>query len=410
VGVQEGLKEIQIINGITVKPDEDIFKKVIEERIRIKKRMGEIEASNPEYKKNQEWNTLNSTQAGLKTIANSGAYGIFLQLNPEPTEALVDVYGLTHIKSQVDKLEVPGPMFNPIIGIFQTAGARLMLAAVEALLDQHGGYYAGCDTDSMFVSPQHAQMIQDFFQPLNPYDEDVLVFKIETDDEKKPLIYVWYYGISAKRYVLYDLDPSTGGIKIRKYSSHGLGQLNLEEEEWWTDILTVHYHPDKMEDVLDKYSDRVAAHQMTITKYDLWRHFDGINQGKPVSEMIKPFNFITVGTWRQRHPKTGEPIIPTTPFVSPDSEKFELLPYGPFIDKKTGDVYTNPPTDGRLETQYYWNDMAGVFERYIDHPESKSEGDIGLLERRHMYVGKDSTHYIGKESDDLEETIMEGDD
>jgi hypothetical protein len=179
VGVQEGLKEIQIINGITVKPDEDIFKKVIEERIRIKKRMGEIEASNPEYKKNQEWNTLNSTQAGLKTIANSGAYGIFLQLNPEPTEALVDVYGLTHIKSQVDKLEVPGPMFNPIIGIFQTAGARLMLAAVEALLDQHGGYYAGCDTDSMFVSPQHAQMIQDFFQPLNPYDVDVPVFKID---------------------------------------------------------------------------------------------------------------------------------------------------------------------------------------------------------------------------------------
>jgi hypothetical protein len=40
---------------------------------------------------------------------------------------------------------------------------------------------------------------------------------------------------------------------------------------------------------------------------------------------------------------------------------------------------------------------------YIDHPESKSEGDAGLLRRCHIQVDEDSIHYIGKESNQLEE-------
>lgn len=36
-GIQEGLKDIEVLKGITVKKDEDFIKKIIEERLRIKR-------------------------------------------------------------------------------------------------------------------------------------------------------------------------------------------------------------------------------------------------------------------------------------------------------------------------------------------------------------------------------------
>jgi len=49
------------------------------------------------------------------------------------------------------------------------------------------------------------------------------MFKIEKDDNDKPLENVIFYGISAKGYCLFDINK--GKINIRKYSSHGLGHL-----------------------------------------------------------------------------------------------------------------------------------------------------------------------------------------
>jgi len=46
-----------------------------------------------------------------------------------------------------------------------TAGSRLILAAAENLLEKYNGYLMYCDTDSVFVSPEHARIIQDFFRP-----------------------------------------------------------------------------------------------------------------------------------------------------------------------------------------------------------------------------------------------------
>lgn len=49
------------------------------------------------------------------------------------------------------------------------------------------------------------------------------MFKIEDDGKDIPLHDVWFYGMSAKRYVLYDYDGKE--ITIRKHSAHGLGHL-----------------------------------------------------------------------------------------------------------------------------------------------------------------------------------------
>ena len=104
--------------------------------------------------------------------------------------------------------------------ILTTGSARLMLTMAEKIATDKG-YFAYCDTDSIFVKPVTAKDIQDFFRPLNPYSLPVEMFKIEEDDNHKPLDNVMFYGISAKRYCLYDKD--NGNITIRKYSTHGLG-------------------------------------------------------------------------------------------------------------------------------------------------------------------------------------------
>jgi hypothetical protein len=93
------------------------------------------------------------------------------------------------------------------------------------------GEFVYCDTDSIFISPDKVKLVQDFFNGLNPYSTPMEMFKIEEDDDRQLLIDVWLYVISAKRYVLYDRDPLTGEITIRKYSSHGLGgMMNFEPE------------------------------------------------------------------------------------------------------------------------------------------------------------------------------------
>ncbi len=161
---------------------------------------------------------------------------------------------------------------------------------------------------------------------------------------------------------------------------------------------------------LDKYRFRVAAHQLTISNYVTWRLLDAYNEGKSVDQMVKPFGFVTVGPHRLRHPRTMEPIIPVVPYVNPDSKDFEKIPYMAFFDKRTGEKYTNPPKEGKQATASYWNSFADVFKKFINHPEAKSEGDVGRLERRHMVMNVADVNHIGKESDEIEEAIALGDD
>ena len=76
--------------------------------------------------------------------------------------------------------------------------------------------HAFCDTDSMGVPPESVKKLQDFFRPLNPYNKDIELLKEEYKD-------VLFYGISAKRYVLYKLKGEQ--TQILKHSLHGLGHL-----------------------------------------------------------------------------------------------------------------------------------------------------------------------------------------
>ncbi|MEX0862907.1 hypothetical protein [Nitrosopumilus sp.] len=53
--------------------------------------------------------------------------------------------------------------------------------------------------------------------------------------------------------------------------------------------------------------------------------------------------------------------------------------------------------------------MNEVFSDYIRYNDAKSEGEIGLLSRRHLTINNsDSIHYIGKESNELEKSEIFG--
>lgn len=47
-----------------------------------------------------------------------------------------------------------------------------------------------------------------------------------------------------------------------------------------------------------------------------------------------------------------------------------------------------------------------IFTEYLNHPESKMDGDVGILERKHVKVT--GIIHIGKESNELEESELLG--
>lgn len=54
----------------------------------------------------------------------------------------------------------------------------------------------------------------------------------------------------------------------------------------------------------------------------------------------------------------------------------------------------------------YWKPFVNVFWDYVNHPEAKFDGDIGVLKRKHVVVG--SVVHIGKESNNLEQAGVLG--
>lgn len=254
------------ILGIKIDPNkENLFKTLIEKR--------------EEYKNFRE----DFRQKALKILANATSYGIFVEINLRSLEKEreVKVYGNEQFTSYVKKLEESGKYFNPIIAVLITSGARLVLAIVEALLKRYNQVYAFCDTDGMAIPSRYVKEIQEFFKPLNPYNFGKPLFKVEKKN-------VWFYGISAKRYVLYKKKGNRVFIEEgedRGYSLHGLGHLTnpfRRYENWhkliWEDILKLHYALVTREQFLRKYSNLFAISQLIVSTYEIMKRFKKFNK------------------------------------------------------------------------------------------------------------------------------------
>ncbi|MGP6207903.1 hypothetical protein ACNF42_07760 [Cuniculiplasma sp. SKW3] len=366
-GIQDNLTDVSI-SDITISSSEDFIRKVIEERIKVKK-------SNRSDK--------DQIQLILKIIANATSYGIYIEENTRSLDTAqdVEVNSVDQFTSRVKKIEDNGKYFNPVMASLITGSARLILAMAESIAVK-GGYIAYMDTDSIFVSPNKVKGIQDFFRPLNPYAVEVEMFKIEEDDNHNPLDSVMFYGISAKRYCLYRIE--NGEINILKYSTHGLGHLkDIDGKHIWKSIITKDFK---------EYSNRIAISQITISKPSILRRFRKMNSSKTIDKQIKPFNFMLIGLEKND-------VIPCLPY----KKDLAGIQYEKFIDYKTDTISDKLP----FSSSEYWHTLEDVLTQYVRHDDHKFDyDDEGIAHRKHIVA--DRIRYIGKETNNLDETQIIG--
>ena len=114
-----------------------------------------------------------------------------------------------------------------------------------------------------------------------------------------------------------------------------------------------------------------------------FKRFRKTNRKKPYEKKIKPFNFFLVGI------SNKDDIKPISPYFNNPQE----VVYKKFIDYESGKV---------LKGIEYWKPLSDTLWEYINHKESKLDGDRSILKRKHVFV--DGVIYIGKETNRIEET------
>jgi DNA polymerase family B len=433
---------------------DDFYRHLINLRGEIKRRMKQANGSKAAI--------LDTEQQAIKILANATSYGIFVEFVVEELDQRETrtCYGPTGepFSISTSKGEEPGPYFHPLIATLITGAARLMLAIAETLAIEAGLDWAFCDTDSMSVAKPDpmgqtaflakARSICDWFIPLNPYEQKGPLFKIEDanyqlegDEQTETLAPLYCLGISAKRYVLFNLD-SEGRPVIRKASAHGLGHLrapygedeapfhipapsiplkDIGVERWqydvWYQIIVaaLEGHPDQVDLDYHPGLDQPAASRYAATTPALLNWFKTHNQNRPYRDQVRPCGFMLA----------FQAVVPA--LVSEETFEFDsppgrvkrrraappLKPIAPYnrdpgqAAKACFDRDTGKPIDPALLKTY-----RTALAQYHLSPESKflngEPYDRGPTRRRH--VRAISIEHIGKEGDHWEEQFFLGAD
>jgi hypothetical protein len=245
--LQKDLETTNLGGMVEIKPAEvDFYRAVIEQRVSHKKK--------------------NAALADfLKVLANSGSYGLFVEVNAErkKKERTVNYFsGEKRGRVASNYVENPGAWYFPPVASLITSGGRLLLAMLEKSVQGKHGSYLFCDTDSLCIvaskkrgfvqlpggplkqkghsgiralSLREVKTITKQFNRLNPYDSALVpqILKIEDVNyadasPEKRFRQLFGYAVSAKRYALYS--QSGNNIHIEKASGHGLGYLLAPRE------------------------------------------------------------------------------------------------------------------------------------------------------------------------------------
>jgi hypothetical protein len=452
--MQSGLQPVNIAGDPAFRVDPrsvDFYKAIIELRATIKARLRNCADA--------ERAALKSQEQALKILANSTAYGIFVEENVEelsgPEIALRYSDDGTSYPVSIDKVEMPGAYFHPLLATLITGAARLMLAIAERLAIDAGLDWAFCDTDSMaFANPsgmddaefcRRVERIRDWFNVLNPYrgagdllkleDANFALVNGKASDRLAPL-YLW--AVSAKRYVLFNFD-NAGRPVLRKASAHGLGHLmapyseaqapvsipapaaplkDIGVDRWQHDVwyrivqAALADHPDQVQlSDLPRF-DKPAASRYGATTPALLRWFNTYNDDRTYSDQVRPFNFLTAFQLRRTPASDWDTLDPADTQTKSRRKADDLpRPVAPFnsdpsraaegcFDRHTG----KPVRPDHLK------DYAEGLAQYHIHPESKFRNgdylDRGTTVRRHVQIA--TVLFIGKEANRWEEQFYLG--
>jgi hypothetical protein len=143
-GSQSRLESTNLGGMVGIDPRmEDFYRKVIEQRISHKVKNKPIADF-------------------LKVLANSGSYGLFVEVNTETNskERYVRYFsGEKSGRKLTNYVEKPGAWYFPPLASLITSGSRLLLAMLEKCVGNQRGSYLFCDTDSMCIVGSKTQRL-----------------------------------------------------------------------------------------------------------------------------------------------------------------------------------------------------------------------------------------------------------
>lgn len=415
-GKQAGLKPTTLRGNVEIDPRrDDFFRLVIEQRKQTKNE---------------------SVAAFLKVLANAGSYGLFVEITPEQVAKpqVIKVFsGEEHFDQLSGVVERQGRWYFPPVAALITAGGRLLLAMLERCVQDAGGTYLFCDTDSLCIvasgrgglipcpggedkladgteavralSRKQVNEIAKRFRALNPYAPtavpDLLkIEKINFDAAGK-----WRrlngYAISAKRYALFERNGNQ--LDVIGPKAHGLGYMyppidSKSGESWiaqaWNWLLRSELGLPTRQ---PKWLDVPAMMRIGLsTPHVLER----------LKHSARPFNFVlcplidTVAGYPAGADPTRFALV--MPFTKDRSRWMNAA----CVNVYDGKEYRLALTQTRKLDRVIPQTLGYVLRQYILHPESKSLAPDGapcqaetrgLLKRASVVAG--AHRYIGKETD-----------
>jgi hypothetical protein len=469
--VQHGLRPIDVAGDPTYHVDparEDFTKRLVEMRSDVRaEREAAEEAGDLELAA-----TLAASEQAMKATANANAYGTPIELNPvehrKPVWITVTNPDGASYRTALDRTEQPGGWFHPLIATLVAGGGRLLLASAMRLLDDLGGSYAFCDTDSLFiVATEHGRLIEcpggphhmpnaraainaitwtevdtlvTRYASLDPYtgpDHPKSILKVERenyDPDNDRQREIECYSIASKRYGLFTRRPDGTPVIIangdkRKRSEHGLGHLlppsaprpDISDsawlDEWWEHLLHLELgfedHPEPV------WFDYPAVGRLTVTSQRDMKAFAEYNANLPYPEQVKPWGFLTIA-----HPADYERarLNGVRTLIAPFERDPVRRLQANWIDRDNPD---QPARRIRTESapEYQPESVAVLsyrdyFDKYRRHPETKTldptDGEPchpwtrGLLQP--WYLTATAQVRVGKESNRLTDTHQPTDD
>jgi hypothetical protein len=425
---QKNLATTNLGGMVEIRPAEmDFYRTVIEQRVSHK--------------------TKNKALADfLKVLANSGSYGLFVEIHAERKKKETNVrYFSGEEKGTVasNYVEKPGAWYFPPLASLITSGGRLLLAVLEKSVQNKKGSYLFCDTDSLCIvgskkggfvecpggpvkwkrkpgaralSLDDVKSIARQFNKLNPYEPSLVrdILKIEDvnfvdSDPRKPFCQLFGYGISAKRYALYS--QLGNAIRIDKASGHGLGYLFApkERKRGEEDEETPQWVMEAWEFLLRRalslpskdpaWLSLPAMMRMVVTTPNVFK------QRRP--EWLGPFNFFlfpmlseTFGGYPAGFDKSNFMFI--TPYES-DRTKWSSLKGVNLMDGQSYQISMQPTV---YQDKVVPESFRILLRKYLGKPEVKSLAPDGtpciattrgLLQRARITAGR--LVPVGKETD-----------